>query len=122
MAYGGDGVCSDYKWKQCVVPGKWAMVGTLGFGVLVLLCILLCVLRCMCCQKRRPKKSAQLDVLDREEKAGLLSEGKSASSSTASMSGNNSGLFYDSSRFESRNKREEIRAKWGIKPSSSTVN
>jgi len=112
------------------------MIGTLGGGVLVLACLLICVLRCMCCQKRKSKKEAKLDVFDREERAGLLHEGKTSSSSlnsstsslnfSKSLSTSSSGLFYDSGRFESRTpqtdrRREEIRAKWGLK-STTAVN
>jgi len=116
-------VCSDFRWRQCVISGKYAMVGTLGAGALVLVCLLLCVLRCMCCQKRKPKKEAKLHVFQREERAGLLSE----SGNSVPPSPSSSGLFYDSGRFDSRTpqtdrRREELRAKWGLKSSNGTIN
>jgi hypothetical protein len=73
----------DWQWKQCAVPGKYALFGSLGaFGFLVICCAFVCV--CCLCNPCRSKKSTQKGVSKynsfsasiNDEEEGLLAASK----------------------------------------------
>jgi len=104
--YGPSGICDDWRWKQCSVSGKWLFVAQLGFALLLLLCLFICICRCCCCQsKKKAKRPTRLRALA-EERKGLINGNSDEDDEEAPAS--------HTPRTDIR--REELRAKWGIKP------
>jgi len=72
--YGASSSCSDWRWKQCEVMGKWTLVASAGVVGLILLSFLLCVCCCCCCSRK--KKNAQAkgfkSIQMEEEKETLI--------------------------------------------------
>jgi len=77
--YGPLQTCSDWRWKQCDVNGKYALLGVVCAIALGLLCLLACVCFCCCCARKKPEKrlsdfkkfkALQLE----EEQEGLVSK------------------------------------------------
>jgi hypothetical protein len=104
--YGTDdvGQCSDWRWKQCKVNGKFLLVAELGAVGVVLLVLLGCICRCCCCQKKRKAKGAKLSEFKKAEKQRLLDDEEPQVSSTPVTD----------------QRRAQMREKWGIR--DKTVN
>eukprot|EP01114_Cavostelium_apophysatum_P024848 TRINITY_DN989_c0_g1_i1.p1 TRINITY_DN989_c0_g1~~TRINITY_DN989_c0_g1_i1.p1 ORF type:complete len:184 (+),score=36.58 TRINITY_DN989_c0_g1_i1:82-633(+) len=78
--YSPQGKCSDWRWKQCELNGKYVLIAAAGLVGVVLLSLLLCVCCCCCCQKRKKSKNHVKNFKEfkaiqmEEEKEGLLHE------------------------------------------------
>jgi len=96
--------CSDWRWKQCKVPGKFVLVAELGAIGVVLLILLICVCKCCCCQKKKSRgKGTKLSKVNKKaEKERLLDDEESQVSSTPVTD----------------QRRAQMREKWGIKDKS----
>jgi len=66
--------CSDWRWQQCKVNGKYLIVGGACFVGLVLLIILIAVCRCFCCHGKRRGLSSLKDF--KEFKSTLQMQNK----------------------------------------------
>jgi len=96
--------CSDWRWKQCKINGKYALVGELGLVGIILLVTLICVCKCCCCQKKKKSKSGGTSKAKKAEKERLL------------------GLDDEEAQVSSTpvtdQRRREMREKWGIRDKS----
>jgi len=79
--FGGSSSCSDWRWKQCQVNGKYTLLGVLGGIGFLLLIALVCVCCCCCVQKKKNSKKQFKDFkefkaiqLEEESKENLLSK------------------------------------------------
>jgi len=71
--------CSDWRWKQCEVNGKYALLGVVCAIAVFLLCLLICICVCCCCARKRSDKLTDYKKfkalqLQEEEQAGLVSK------------------------------------------------
>jgi len=76
--YGPLQTCSDWRWKQCDVNGKYALLGVVCAIALGLLCLLACVCFCCCCTRKKSEKRIsdfkKFKALQLEEQESLVSK------------------------------------------------
>jgi len=77
--YGASSSCSDWRWKQCEVMGKWTLVASAGIVGLILLSFVLCICCCCCCKRKGNKKQVKdfkefKAIQMEEEKETLISK------------------------------------------------
>jgi len=91
--YGASQSCSDWRWKQCEINGKYALLGAVGALGLLILILLLCVCCCCCCAKKNKKNKKHLKdfkefkaIQLEEEKENLVSKTPKTDSRRAELS------------------------------------
>jgi len=89
--FGPSGSCSDWRWKQCQINGKYALLGAAGGFGLIILCFTVCICCCCCCQKRRLSKKQVKNFKEfksiqmEEEGEGLISKHPKSDSRRAEL-------------------------------------
>jgi len=76
--FGPSDTCSDWRWKQCDVNGKYALLGAGGAVLLLLISLFLCVFCCCCCRKKNNRKQLkdfkEFKAVQMEEEQSLISK------------------------------------------------
>jgi len=95
--------CSDWRWKQCKVNGRYAFIAVLGLAGVILLIFMICICKCCCCQKKRKAAGySKLSTIKKQERESLLSDVEEQRSSHPVTD----------------QRRAQMREKWGIKDKS----
>jgi len=98
-------ICSDWQWQQCKIPGTYTLYGGIALICVVVLAIFICICCCCCAARRRKARAARrkVELESADEREPFIQHQESKTPKTDE-------------------RRQQLMAKYGIKPKAGDFN